>query len=247
MNMNITFIGGGNMANALIGGLLKQGFPSAGITVVEPLAENRQRLSSAFNVTCLPAVGTPSLGEGGGGRVLSPAMPGCDVLALSVKPQQMQEALAPLAGKLSGQLVISIAAGVRVDTISRWLGGHSKIVRAMPNTPALIGAGMTGLYADPSVDAAGRRQAEQVLGAAGKIVWVDDDTYEEEPVEEPVVRENPRMVPVKTVTPPPPPVSVVRSPPLPPVADTVPSMISIFPSFRSVPAPPVPYIPLELP
>ncbi|MDR2240410.1 MAG: pyrroline-5-carboxylate reductase [Zoogloeaceae bacterium] len=165
--MNITFIGGGNMANALIGGLLKQGFAAAGITVIEPLAENRERLSHAFGITCRPTADA--------------AISSADVLVLAVKPQQMQEALTPLSGTLSGSsgslpLVISIAAGVRTSAISRWLGGYGKLVRAMPNTPALIGAGITGLYAGPLVDAAGRRQAEQVLGAAGATLWVDDES-----------------------------------------------------------------------
>jgi pyrroline-5-carboxylate reductase len=159
--MKIGFIGGGNMANALVGGLLRQGFASADITVVEPLVENRDRLAGAFGIACLPTADASLLG--------------CEVLVLSVKPQQMREALAPLAGKLSGQLVISIAAGTRLDDISRWLGGHRKLVRTMPNTPALIGAGITGLYADPSVDAEGRRQAGQVLGAVGKTLWIGDE------------------------------------------------------------------------
>jgi pyrroline-5-carboxylate reductase len=80
----------------------------------------------------------------------------CEVLVLAVKPQQMKEAVAPLAGKLAGQLVVSIAAGLRMADISRWLGGYRKLVRTMPNTPALIGAGITALCADPSVDLEGR-------------------------------------------------------------------------------------------
>lgn len=159
--MKITFLGGGNMANALIGGLLKQGFSSADIRVVEPLAENRERLTIAFGVACLPAPEAAALE--------------CEALVLSVKPQQMREALAPFAGKLSGQLVISIAAGTRLADISRWLGGHRRLVRTMPNTPALIGAGISGLYADPCVDGEGRRQAEQVLGAVGKTLWIADE------------------------------------------------------------------------
>lgn len=160
--MKITFIGGGNMANALIGGLLKQGFPPADITVVEPLAENRERLACGFGIACLPAADASILG--------------CNVLVLSVKPQQMREALAPLAGKLKDQVVISIAAGMRLADISRWLDGYAKLVRTMPNTPALIGAGITGLYADPSIDGEARRQAELILGAVGKTVWIADET-----------------------------------------------------------------------
>ncbi len=160
--MKITFLGGGNMANALIGGLLKQGFSPGDIKVIEPLAENRERLATAFGIACLPAPDATALE--------------CDALVLSVKPQQMREALSPFTGKLRNQLVISIAAGTRLGDISRWLGGHRKLVRTMPNTPALIGAGITGLYADPSVDGEGHRQAEQVLGAVGKTLWIDNES-----------------------------------------------------------------------
>ncbi len=161
MNMKITFLGGGNMANALVGGLLKQGFSPVDIKVIEPLAENRERLATAFGVACQPAADASALE--------------CDILVLSVKPQQMREALAPLAGRLHRQLVISIAAGTRLVDISRWLGGHGKLVRTMPNTPALIGAGITGLYADPSVDAEERQRAEKVLGAVGKTLWIAEE------------------------------------------------------------------------
>lgn len=159
--MKITFIGGGNMASALIGGLRRQGFPQNDITVVEPLAESRARLSAGFGVACRAAADAGSL-DG-------------SVLVLAVKPQQLREALAPLCGRLDDQLVVSIAAGVRLDDISRWLGGHRKLVRAMPNTPALIGAGITGLCADPSVDAQGRHEAERILGAVGKTLWIADE------------------------------------------------------------------------
>jgi pyrroline-5-carboxylate reductase len=159
--MKITFIGGGNMASALIGGLLRQDFPCADIRVVEPLAENRARLAGELGVACQPATDGPALA--------------CDVLVLSVKPQQMREALAPIAGRLGGQLVVSIAAGMRLADLSRWLGGYPRLVRTMPNTPALVGAGITGLYAGPAVDAQGRSQAERILGAVGKTLWIDDE------------------------------------------------------------------------
>jgi pyrroline-5-carboxylate reductase len=100
---------------------------------------------------------------------------GADVLVLAVKPQDMKRALASLGGALGGKLVISIAAGVRIASLSRWLGGHRKIVRCMPNTPALIAAGITGLYASPEVTPEGRKQAEQVLAAAGEVVWLGDE------------------------------------------------------------------------
>jgi pyrroline-5-carboxylate reductase len=159
--MRITFIGGGNMANALIGGLVRQGFDPPGIRVVEPMEENRERLASGLGVTCFAQADGTTLD--------------CDVMVLAVKPQQMREALAPLAGQLKKQLVVSIAAGTRMADISRWLGGHRRLVRTMPNTPALIGAGITGLYADPSVDAGGRGQAERILGAVGKTLWIGDE------------------------------------------------------------------------
>ncbi len=159
--MKITFIGGGNMAVALIGGLKKKGFSAAGIQVVEPGAEARERLTDSFGVRCAPAVDVAALN--------------CEAIVLAVKPQQMREAVAPLAGRLAGQLVISIAAGVRIADMSRWLGGHANLVRTMPNTPALIGSGVTGLCAAPGVDADGRVTAEKILGAVGRTVWIDDE------------------------------------------------------------------------
>ncbi|MDP2823899.1 MAG: pyrroline-5-carboxylate reductase [Sulfuritalea sp.] len=159
--MKITFIGGGNMAVALIGGLRKQGFSAAGIQVVEPFAEAREKLTGSFGVRCTAAVDAAALD--------------CEVLVLAVKPQQLREAVAPLCGKLGSQLVVSIAAGLRMADISRWLGGYRMLVRTMPNTPALIGAGITGLCADPSVDRAGRVNAESILRAVGSTVWIENE------------------------------------------------------------------------
>ncbi len=159
--MKITFIGGGNMATALIGGLKRQGFSAAGIQVVDPNEAARQRLTDAFGVRCAPSTDLAALH--------------CDVLVLAVKPQQMKEALAPAAGKLSGQLVVSIAAGLRLVDIARWLGGYDRLVRAMPNTPALVGSGVTGLYAGPEVDREGREIAEKILRAVGQTLWVETE------------------------------------------------------------------------
>ncbi|WP_298622330.1 pyrroline-5-carboxylate reductase [uncultured Zoogloea sp.] len=156
--MKITFLGGGNMAAALIGGLVKQGFDAAGVQVVELTAEGREKLAGQFGVRATDALDDQALA--------------CDVLVLAVKPQQLKAAVAPIAGRLSSQVVVSIAAGLRLADIGRWLGDYRKLVRAMPNTPALIGAGITGLFADASVDAAGRAAAEQVLAAVGSTVWV---------------------------------------------------------------------------
>jgi len=143
--MKITFLGGGNMANALIGGLLNQGFLAADIQVVELNPANRDKLAREFGVTCHAGP--------------EPAAWACDLAILAVKPQQMKAAVAPLVPYLEEQLVVSIAAGLSLETLSRWLGGHRRIVRCMPNTPALIGAGITGLCALPEVDMAERAAA----------------------------------------------------------------------------------------
>jgi pyrroline-5-carboxylate reductase len=156
--MKISFLGGGNMAVALIGGLLAKGYAASDIQVAEHHPESRERLAQKFGVRAVPALDDAALA--------------CDVLLLAVKPQQMREALAPLSGRLGSQLVVSIAAGLRLADLSRWLGGHRRLVRCMPNTPALIGAGITGLVADPSVDEAGRAAAEAVLAAVGEVVWI---------------------------------------------------------------------------
>ena len=160
--MNITFLGGGNMASALIGGLLNQGFPAGQLSVIEISAEGRARLEEKFAVRCYDAAQADALA--------------CDVLLLAVKPQQMRAACAPLMGHLDQQLLISIAAGLRLADLSRWLGGYGKLIRVMPNTPALIGAGVTGLFALPGVSEDEKRQAEQVMQAVGSTVWVDDES-----------------------------------------------------------------------
>lgn len=164
--MRITFLGGGNMALALIGGMVEQGFAAADIQVVDPLAAAGERLQAAFGVRTRTACDADALD--------------CAVLVLAVKPQHMKAALAPVAGRLDAQLVISIAAGLRLGDIGRWLGGsgavYRRIVRCMPNTPALIGAGVTGLHADPSVDAAGRELAMRILAAVGSVLWVEEES-----------------------------------------------------------------------
>ena len=160
--MKITFLGGGNMAAALIGGLLNNGFPPEDIAVIEIGAENRQRLEKKYCVRTYAGPETEALQ--------------CDALLLAVKPQQMRAACAPLLAHLDQQLLISIAAGLRLADLSRWLGGYGKLIRVMPNTPALIGAGVTGLFALPGVSEDEKRQAEQVMQAVGSTVWVDDES-----------------------------------------------------------------------
>lgn len=159
--MKITFLGGGNMANALIGGMRKQGYSAAGIQVVEPVADLRDKLTDTYGVRCAEDIDSAAMN--------------CEVWLLAVKPQQLRDAIEPLKDKLTTQLVISIAAGIRSGDISRWLGDYDNIVRAMPNTPALIGAGITGLYAVPAVDQEGRRSAEKILAAAGPTLWVEQE------------------------------------------------------------------------
>ncbi len=159
--MKITFIGGGNMATALIGGLLKQGWAPETITVVEIDAAARKRLQSELGVRAEADAAS--------------ATTGADCLVLAVKPQQMREVALALAPHVGHALVLTIAAGIRVGDLARWLGGHARIVRAMPNTPALVLAGMTGLYAAPAVTQPDREHAERIMSAAGSTLWVDDE------------------------------------------------------------------------
>ncbi len=160
--MKITFLGGGNMANALIGGLVNKGFAAGDIAVVELNVDNRSKLEAAYGVRTFAGA--------------EAAAWDCDVIVLAVKPQSMKEAIAPIGPHLKDQLVVSIAAGLNLASLSRWLGGHRRLVRTMPNTPALIGAGVTGLYALPEVDAAGRAAAQRVLEAVGSAVWFADES-----------------------------------------------------------------------
>lgn len=159
MGMKLGFLGGGNMAAALMGGLLNRGFRSEDIVVVELDPARRAWLKDNFAVQVLEHDG--------------PLVEETDVLILAVKPQQLRAALATLPRPYPGQLILSVAAGVRAGDISRWLGGHPAVVRAMPNTPALIGAGVTGLYALPGVIPAQREQASRVMEAVGSVVWVE--------------------------------------------------------------------------
>ena len=159
--MKITFLGGGNMATALVGGLLNHGFPASEILVIELGAEKRARLEKTFGIQCFAEPCAAALY--------------CDALLLSVKPQQMREACASVQKYLKQQLVISVAAGMRLESLSHWLGGYEKLVRAMPNTPALIGSGVTGLFALPAVSEAERLGTERVLQAVGTTLWVDEE------------------------------------------------------------------------
>jgi pyrroline-5-carboxylate reductase len=159
----VRFVGGGNMARALIGGLLRTGHPASAIQVVEPDAAARERLEHEFGIR--------SLADGSDPSRLGP----CDVAVLAVKPQVLRQVALDHAASLRDALVVSVAAGVRIVDLSRWLGGHGRIVRAMPNTPALVGQGVTGLAAGPGLGATDREQARALFDAVGSSLWVDDD------------------------------------------------------------------------
>ncbi|MFO1212733.1 MAG: pyrroline-5-carboxylate reductase [Paenacidovorax caeni] len=156
----IAFIGGGNMASAIIGGLLRQGLPAERIDVVEPFAEARAALHRQFGITALEKAG--------------PQLARARLVVWAIKPQNFQEAARQVAAHTPGALHLSVAAGIRTSSIAQWLGSE-RIVRAMPNTPALIGQGMTGLFARPGVSAAERTLVEQVVATTGAHLWVEEE------------------------------------------------------------------------
>jgi pyrroline-5-carboxylate reductase len=159
--MNITFIGGGNMATALIGGLLNnKSYLPQQISVVEVSEEGCAKLQSQFSIRA-----TTDLAQG---------VAGSGVVVLAVKPQQLHELATQLQPLLQGQLIISIAAGIRASDISRWLN-TAHVVRCMPNTPALIQSGVTGLYALPAVSAMHKEIAVNILNAVGSSLWLEEE------------------------------------------------------------------------
>jgi pyrroline-5-carboxylate reductase len=159
--LKIAFLGGGNMASALIGGLIAKGPDASRISVVEMSPAAREKLGARYPVRVTTAP--------------DDAMKGADTLVLAVKPQDMKRALASLGSEVRGALVISVAAGITLETLSRWLGGHRRIVRCMPNTPGLIGAGITGLFASSDVSSSERKKAEDILRAVGEVVWLSEE------------------------------------------------------------------------
>ncbi len=158
--MNICFIGGGNMATALIGGLLKRGHSAFNLHVIEINSANRKRLHNEFGVHASADLAEEAIR--------------CDNVVLAVKPQQLREVALQMAPLLSGQLLISIAAGISARDLARWTGTQN-IVRAMPNTPALIRRGVTGLYALPQVSEEHRHAAQSILASVGNTLWLDDE------------------------------------------------------------------------
>ncbi len=162
-NFNVGFIGGGNMARSLIGGLIGNGFSPNRIWVADPDEEKRARLAAEFGIHT---------------REDNPPLAGeVEVLVLAVKPQTMKPVAEDLAAAVQQErpLVISVAAGIRVTDLERWLGGDCAIVRAMPNTPALVASSATALYANRHVDELQRERAESVLRAVGLALWLDDE------------------------------------------------------------------------
>jgi pyrroline-5-carboxylate reductase len=160
--MKIAFIGGGNMAAAIIGGLIKHGVAPSDLYAIDPNSDARQRNEQQFGIRT--------------GATADATLAPFDAVVLAVKPQILKDVAQGLAPHLGAkQVVISIVAGIRTSDLSRWLNGHQRIVRVMPNTPALIGMGVAGLAATGSVDAADRDLAGQVLGAVGQTVWFDDE------------------------------------------------------------------------
>jgi pyrroline-5-carboxylate reductase len=156
-SMRMAFIGGGNMASALIGGLLEAGREPASLHVVEPFAAQRDKLAGQFGVAVHEAAGA--------------ALQGCGLIVWAVKPQLFAEAAVPCAPFVGGALQLSVMAGVRSQAIVRATGSE-RVARAMPNTPALIGQGIAGLYARDAVGPAERQFVEQVLAPTGQLLWV---------------------------------------------------------------------------
>lgn len=157
---SIAFIGGGNMAGALIGGLIGRGTPAARIRVLEIDPARRAQLRQQFGVDTLAAPDT--------------SLRSADTVILAVKPQQLQQVCADLRPHLAAPLVLSIAAGIRAADIARWLA-QPRVIRAMPNTPALIGLGISGAAALSAARADDRQQAQTLLEAVGPVVWFDDE------------------------------------------------------------------------
>ncbi len=159
--MKVAFIGGGNMAKALLAGLKNQHFVMSDITVVELDTDKRSALKQAFGVMTSANITDVTLSE---------------TIVLAIKPQQLKTLAESLAPILKNQLIISIAAGVQMNDLSRWLNDYQTIVRAMPNTPAQIQAGITGLYAMPKVSSSQKAAADQILSAAGATIWLETET-----------------------------------------------------------------------
>jgi pyrroline-5-carboxylate reductase len=159
---SIAFIGGGNMANAIIGGLIRQGMRAEQITVIEPFADTAARLQSQWGLEVLSSAG--------------PTLSAAQLVVWAVKPQVFREAAAPVAAHTQQALHLSVAAGIRTESICQWLGSD-RVVRSMPNTPALVGQGMTALFARPQVTASEKVGIEEVIATTGQFLWVDQEHH----------------------------------------------------------------------
>jgi len=163
-NFKIAFIGGGNMAHSLIGGLVATGTANKNISVSEPKADLRKKLNEDFGVNAL--------------EENSSAVMGADVVVFAVKPQILQDVATSLSSLVAKArpLLISVAAGVTSSSIERWVGSQPALIRIMPNTPALIGAGISALYANSNVSDDQRALAEKIMAAVGKTIWIKEET-----------------------------------------------------------------------
>jgi len=161
--IHIAFIGAGNMAASIIGGLVAEGHPANAISASDPSAASLARLREVAPVTTFSDN--------------REAVAGADVVVLAVKPQVMESVCAGIAPALAGggSVALSIAAGIPVASLERWLGPGVAVIRCMPNTPALLGAGASGLYATPAVSGAQRAHAGRILSAVGLVRWVDSE------------------------------------------------------------------------
>ncbi|MEP6790688.1 MAG: pyrroline-5-carboxylate reductase, partial [Ramlibacter sp.] len=156
-NEPIAFIGGGNMASAIIGGLIRQGLAASQIEVVEPFNEARDRLKAQFGIAAQEQPG--------------PALARAGLVVWAVKPQTFRDAAAQARAHTGSALHLSVAAGIRSDSIAAWLGTQ-RVVRSMPNTPALVGKGMTALFARGDATAQDRLRVEAVIATTGEHLWV---------------------------------------------------------------------------
>ncbi len=159
----IAFIGGGNMARSLIAGLIGQGTDPSRVRVAEPVEVQREALRNDYGVQAFATA--------------AEATEGASVWMFAVKPQVMRSVCADLTDRARAEhpLAVSVAAGITSSQLDRWLGGETAVVRTMPNTPALLGAGITGLFANARVSADQRDTAEAVLATAGETVWIEDE------------------------------------------------------------------------
>jgi pyrroline-5-carboxylate reductase len=161
LTQTLAFIGGGNMARSLIGGLIGQGLPAAQITVADPVESQRSLLQRDYGINVTAS---------------NEAACAADIIVLSVKPQELRQVAQQMQSHIADHrpLIISVAAGIRSSDLQQWLG--LPVVRTMPNRPALNGCGVTGMYASTEVPAEQRQLAERIMNAVGKSVWVEQET-----------------------------------------------------------------------